>query len=934
MADTTQTRENNLKKILLQSYFLLVVLAGCYAIRSIVNIPGEKENTFLFGFTIERLLLLSIVLGVSLCFAWLLIQARWKPAAHHILFEFLSSKLDNPRNFGGILILCIIGIFNSSNFLLWISEISEPVTLSYYIRLQPFFWWIAILSGLTLVVVHLIRNGFRLQNLLPRSQVFSTFCLTFGFFLVVWVWIGQSRYGVEAVDRGIGWISLGIPILETQILLAWGLTLGFLGIWSMLTRSPNQSRLWLFLKKEAVIWCVLWLVAFSVWMSQPLKPNWFASEPRPPNFTYYPNSDTSVYDVTAQNLLLGEGFKSRGSPYTYRPMYAFTLAIFHKIGGLSYEPIIWMQVAVLAFIPVLLYAITERLHHRFSGILAALLIILRERNSIFMSDMISNAHAKLLMPFLPTALGVLLFIWLVITWLRDPQKRPTQPLASGGIVGIFMLIRPEFGILLLFIGLAVLFELRGRFFEWVKWMGLLLIGLTFALGPWVWRNYQITGTIFIDSPYYRLDMMSRRYRDEPVGFKEPTPTIGANDQEESVQSTLPTTISPTKPTPSTSTKDISEKEPDQDNIIQSQTELWYDSVVHYINANPLRISKIILKHFMNSVIQTVQVISPTYPVTYSMINSLGYKSFDQFWLDCCSLSDYDRRLPYWTKWDGVLFRGSFLPIAVNLALIAIGISITWEKRHYTGLIPLFALFGYYLINAVVRNSGGRYIIPLDWVGILYFSIGLLQVTAWGKTYFKKSPSEDKPESKLDLNNTQGRKHSTVHFSMVCTGIGILIIGSLLPMMEWIIPTKRDDGTLSTRISLILNDENSFLRTNDKETIIEFLANDGMPVEGYALYPRYHESHQMRSVWNFYDNRSYSLLDFYLSSPTDKGIVLALDETPLEFPHVSDVLVFACPGNPDYDALAVVRFSDDGIPLEIFWRFPMPAVPSCPMPPIK
>ena len=142
------------------------------------------------------------------------------------------------------------------------------------------------------------------------------------------------------------------------------------------------------LSKKGVVGFIVWAVAFGIWIAQPLKPNWFAAEARPPNMVAYPNSDASVYDITAQNLLLGEGFKTRGSPYTIRPMYGFLLATFHAIGGLDYEPIIWMQVALLALIPALLYTLTTRIHNRYSGILVALLFILRERNAIIMGDTI------------------------------------------------------------------------------------------------------------------------------------------------------------------------------------------------------------------------------------------------------------------------------------------------------------------------------------------------------------------------------------------------------------------------------------------------------------------------------------------------------------------------------------------------------------------
>jgi hypothetical protein len=711
--------------------------------------------------------------------------------------------------------------------------------------------------------------------------------------------------------------------------MAWGISLSTLLLWTWTSRVPREGRQDKRLRVDIVLGVLLWLAAFFLWMSQPLKPNWFASEPRAPNFEFYPNSDASVYDITAQNLYLGEGFKTRGSSFTLRPVYATFLAGLHAIGGASYEPIIWMQVAVLALMPVFLYRITARIHNRFSGLLCAMLIILREANAIKLGDTISDAHAKLLMPFLPTTFGVLLTILVVVTWLQNPSKRGSRPLISGGLVGIFMLIRPEFGVLLPFIGLAALLQLRRRPLDWVRGMILITLGLGLSLSPWIWRNYQLTGTIFIDSPHYRLDLLSNRYREEPLGFV-PTTVPGTTQGVEPTATSQPAESSVKTQVPVATPMGASGLTPQPGESIQNQTGHLVEDVIDFAQANPTYLTNFILNHFLNSQVQTVLNLPVSYPFTYSAINSLGHKSLDQLWLDCCTLTGYEENLPFWPKWDGVLPRGSFVPLGLNLFLVALGISTAWRKQKFTGLIPLFAAFGYYLINAMVRNSGGRYILPADWIAIFYYGIGIAQITLWGISFFSRHPGKALGEA--DQSRVEGEDSPASRWYMLVIACGILLLGCTLPILERAIPSRFGNASLENMLPAILESEHPLI--DDAEiTILEtFIENNGKTLHGIAFYPRFHKPYQMGSVWYFYQERPFTHVDFYLSSPHDTGIVLPITETPASFPHGTNALVFACPQYAYYDALAVILFSDDGSPTDVLWRSPLPDTLTCPLPP--
>ena len=297
----------------------------------------------------------------------------------------------------------------------------------------------------------------------------------------------------------------------------------------------DRARQFRLLRIDLVVSIILWAAAFALWNSIPLTANWFAAPPRAPNQVIYPNSDAYLYDTTGQSLLTGEGFKTQNAPFAIRPLYALFLAGLHALGGPDYEPITWMQVAVLALIPVLLYWITHHIHNRVSGLIAAALLIFREANAIILGSSITTSHSKLLMADLPTTLGVMLLILLIIRWLQNPTQRLTLTLISGAVTGAFMLIRPEIAVLLPFLGLVALLQLlfvyprlselnkveitlSNKAFKkgvkiWTKGLLLIVIGLVLFLVPWIWRNYQLTGTIYLDSPSYRSDLFALRYQE-------------------------------------------------------------------------------------------------------------------------------------------------------------------------------------------------------------------------------------------------------------------------------------------------------------------------------------------------------------------------------------------------------------------------------------
>ena len=474
----TGTRETKTLK-LIQINLGLFLISGIHAFVSIINIPSEPGNNFVFGLTKERYLLIVVIAILTIASSVLFIKSILNKVWFSQFSEKLPRLLNRNQYYFSFLLLSILFFINGLNILISKSEITEPVTIAYYVRIQPVIIWLLIICFQTIISLYLMRSDYHLQKLKEGRSFFSSVVIIFGLLIMVWLWISFSGYGISATDIGIGWHVLGTPILGTQVILAWSVSMVFLVFLELnpfLKIIPSKVK---FTSIDQIICIIIWLLAVILWSIQPLKSNWFVSEPRPPNFEFYPNSDSSVYDITAQNLLLGEGFKTRGSPFTLRPLFAAVLAGMHYIAGSEYERIIFLQVSLLAIIPVFLYKSTKAIHNRTSGLFVALLFTFREVNALKLGDAISEAHPKLILPFLPTALGILLFIYLISLWLKNPTTMKMHPLILGGIMGGFMLIRPEFFTLLFFIGIAAFLHLRKNLKIWLQGIVLVAFGTVY-----------------------------------------------------------------------------------------------------------------------------------------------------------------------------------------------------------------------------------------------------------------------------------------------------------------------------------------------------------------------------------------------------------------------------------------------------------------------
>ncbi|OJX40512.1 MAG: hypothetical protein BGO78_05850 [Chloroflexi bacterium 44-23] len=82
----------------------------------------------------------------------------------------------------------------------------------------------------------------------------------------------------------------------------------------------------------------------------------------------------------------------------------------------------------------------------------------------------------------------------------------------------------------------------------------------------------------------------------------------------------------------------------------------------------------------------------------------------------------DPRRPIWLV---DLSPGNLISMSLSLMLILVGITLTWQKFGLAGISPLILQGSYFIGNAAAMTSGERYLLPVGWVTMLYYCIGLL-----------------------------------------------------------------------------------------------------------------------------------------------------------------------------------------------------------------
>jgi hypothetical protein len=271
------------------------------------------------------------------------------------------------------------------------------------------------------------------------------------------------------------------------------------------------------------------------------------------------------------------------------------------------------------------------------------------------------------------------------------------------------------------------------------------------------------------------------------------------------------------------------------------------------------------------------------------------------------------RLPYWSmEWDGNLLPGAFWTILGILVIIALGIASAWRRWCAAGLAPLVVILGYNITTAISLTSGGRYLVPIDWGVLLYFSIGLLDLATWLLTLFGW-PVNNEPENA----QTPKRQNGKTFQRLLMTSLIFLFIGTS-PILLETLPPERYPALVNMDDFIKANQSLTEISSPKMAENITSLSKDPLTkvFYGRALYPRYFGENKGDGATLAEDpligSAGFDHLSFYLiGGKFDTTVILPLSAKFSPSIAGADAWVLGCQRTNYLEAILVV-FRANGV----------------------
>jgi hypothetical protein len=669
-------------------------------------------------------------------------------------------------------------------------------------------------------------------------------------------------YQGKAESPGL-FLPATVPLIGVQVAVV---VIIFIGLnkarkW-FVQRFPKSSSLF---QKEVFNITILWAVTFLLWISVPVEPNYFIDTPRPPNYEFYLMSDSLDYEIGATSLLAGKGF----SNIVYHPMYVLFYGLLHILAGGQYIKLVNLQVAVLSVVPVMIYLITKTMQNRQIGFFVAGLVILRERNKLLLMENVSGPNVKMIMTEMLTVLCLLISIYLVMKWFHD--RRITYLILAGGFLGISWLIRVELLTLtpVYLMGLTV-FSTNDRR-KWIKRILLFIMGVAIVISPWMYRNWQRTGVVYIDK-YQKIRNM---FRDLPEWF---------NFQPEGLRSDPKYALEIVH----TSVSDGSIKN-------QSPVPVW-DPVMNYVDYFPADRGFQVpgfLDHFANDFMQLFFIL-PSGHHTMLILDGLvdydpsggGVSLSKHGFFSDIYLWKHVRGLPYyWTEWQGEYTVRSIFPVLLSVILVSVGIRTLWDEEPFSVLLLILSLLFYILGYSIYGSSGGRYIQVVDWIPIVFYGVGLIRIIPDRLCCGQVENEQEKREGSEKQPSSLNGKGTIMLVVFV-----IAFIGLALPLSELVFPDQYTEQILRSKVKSLIREsqepDSSFGNQMGEETF-----SSDVIAYGETVFPRYYLAGERMEDDRFgtIPDYTYSRIEFYLVG-TEKTWVNIPLEKPVDLPDGSEVIV--------------------------------------------
>ncbi len=778
------------------------------------------------------------------------------------LSRWLNPLIDNPRT------RRIIEIILPTGWLVLITvSFLPPASLNGWIaiyqRLSPILLLLFVFDTCLWIYWLYLTHRLKVADSEEQNLLSGKAGLSLGLIIaLIWVVIALTGKGVGSGTQY--WGKTGVPIINWQLGVSWLIVFTGIHIWG--------SRYgWLSRYKDLLLFCLLWLSAFLVWQSVPVSASRYTTTTYPPNYTNYPYSDAGDYALQAELILSGHGFTEG---FVDKPLHLTFLACLNWLAGSNFSRMILYQKALLAVIPALVFLLCLRLSNRPAGVLSGLLVLFIQANNLAIAPNIQSTNVSMTMSEPWTAFMLLLCCITLVTWWKDPEGSLWFPALAGGVMGLAVLVR------LNMVALFFLVIIVWIFFSGIKkrktWMSLLVLCLFFTgtLVPWGIRNQ----VVFDDA--FKSYMSKAR----GVIFKNRIKPVLNESTDSGLQISSPTG---------------SFASPEQKTTTLSETE------TNFPNRHTVLIDQMLHTGFHNLV--TVGMALPVSPYHTDL--------------------DQTIRLRYWDQeWDGQLEKDGWIILSISLLMLVVGFSRAWKYTRMASLVPGLVLVSYLGTNTISLVSGGRYIVPIDWVLPLYYAIGLWTVSTW----LMGNGHVDNPQNPLVSPSgvTATRARNFQAGAMI-----LIIVFACLPAVLGLIPPV--DGKNLTKIQVLETMEASGvdlpgnLTWNALEDFAKYDDSSFMLVK--VMFPRWMKTGAgdtggRGSAFSPlpFDHLSFVGID---ENGNQLDVILPINEQITYLPDASEVYVVGCAGENYFDSVFLTIVGKEKI------TYSRPGITSliCPLP---
>jgi hypothetical protein len=830
-----------MKKWLLNSFLIITLLESLLVAGNLANRLIQAGN-LRSPFSLISLLLIGflalIIVGLTVL---MVMNLRGSP-----LIKKLKVVIEDRRWYWGLVIFFALVLFECVQDLLYLgANLPEGYYPIILLENIPLLLWAGAVSFQSLLL--LIFVGKKPQEKKPRKEQIIPWMIP-GILLiafVVMVVVNGTGFIPHSskITRFVGFFdTTNAPLPMIQVVFIWiFVTGGWLGIDWLRKRWKVLEPVF---KNELVILILLWGVAFLLWCNVPLQENYFIEPPRSPNYQFTVRSDAIYYDIQAHRYLAGEGFVEN----VQHPLYSYLLSGLHLLGGDHYLDIYRLQIALLALTPFLLFKLTSQLHNRYSGWLIALFYIFREYNALNLGDSITISNVNVLLTEPTTLLGVVLVVYLLVSWLQAPEGRKAMPFLIGTVIGLLALIRIELLSLVLVFGIITLLVFWKKWKSWLRDIIVLIAAVSIIAIPWMVRNWDITGDFYLD----KNDLFVRAiqtYASQLFQDKEGVP--------------------PPQPQQSNQPDDYSLNKLEK---IWLHTQSSITESVLYLPSNHLP---------LGGLDNYVRIVPDKGKVVF----------FEQGIFSDQYLTSYIKSLPYWQyNWDGLIVSRSILPLIFVSGLCLTGAWMVWEKKRWIGLTPALVWGSHIFSYALFSSSGGRQIQVVDWVTLLYFGLGISWLTARVGLLMTGNDKlfglDDQASAETNLAQQAPPLKKTNRRILVWSMV-LILVGFSLPISEYLIPIRYTQASMENRLEQV----SKILSKNEETLAVQ--GDDGLiQLYGKALYPGYYRAGEF-----VLDDRSGRVPDstpsrvvFYLVGMENIWVSIPVEDAPEYFPHGAEVVV--------------------------------------------